>query len=309
MGLLPGFIMVRTYKRKTERGAGKRYSHGDLVSAVNAIKNHEMNRKIASNYYGVPESTIQMRLSTRRTGLDSAVPGRKPALSKEVEDTLESVLRKMGEWGYPLSRKEVIALATDYCKLNELKVDKLGEDWFRGFMTRHSTLTLKKPELLQSCRAKQADPVVIADFFRVIAAAYQEIGLYDEDAAIQGDFVWNADETGFFHDPRKTKGNKRGLMIPWLCMNLLALIIGALAVMAGVSFIIATGVDVASILIFTLICLIGYSIGLHFFLVIYSHFRELENLVPTEEGAFVLPPPYTEKGKNGFNFHQLQETA
>jgi hypothetical protein len=147
-----------------------------------------------------------MRLSTRRTGLDSAVPGRKPALSKEVEDTLESVLRKMGEWGYPLSRKEVIALATDYCKLNELKVDKLGEDWFRGFMTRHSTLTLKKPELLQSCRAKQADPVVIADFFRVIAAAYQEIGLYDEDAAIQGDFVWNADETGFFHDPRKTKG-------------------------------------------------------------------------------------------------------
>ncbi|CAG0906363.1 unnamed protein product, partial [Darwinula stevensoni] len=33
---LPGFIMVRTYKRKTERGEGKRYLNGDLVSTLNA---------------------------------------------------------------------------------------------------------------------------------------------------------------------------------------------------------------------------------------------------------------------------------
>ncbi|CAG0898766.1 unnamed protein product [Darwinula stevensoni] len=92
------------------------------------------------------------------------------------------------------------------------------------------------------------------------------------------------------HGVRKMK---RKLMIPWLYMDFLALIAGVILFVVIFVSLIVTVVTTKDGLIFTLFMIvvvvffIAYSIGIHFFLVVYSHFRELGNpeLLGGDEGV------------------------
>ncbi|CAG0903604.1 unnamed protein product [Darwinula stevensoni] len=88
------------------------------------------------------------------------------------------------------------------------------------------------------------------------------------------------------HGVRKMK---RKRMIPWMCMDFLALIAGAILFVVIFISLIVILVATNNVLIFTLFMIvvvvffIAYSIGIHFFLVVYSHFKELGN--PERFGA------------------------
>ncbi len=48
--------MVRTYSRKTERGA---YGSDTLTEALNEVKNNGISLRVAARMYGVPKTTIE----------------------------------------------------------------------------------------------------------------------------------------------------------------------------------------------------------------------------------------------------------
>ncbi|CAG0889416.1 unnamed protein product [Darwinula stevensoni] len=100
------------------------------------------------------------------------------------------------------------------------------------------------------------------------------------------------------------KGEK-GLLIPWLSMSLLYLVLEALGAVIGVVILAAFQVNIVILIIVILACIIIYFIELYFFIVVYSHFQELGNQLPTGEYAVTPPPPYSEEGKYGFDFQPM----
>ncbi|CAG0882037.1 unnamed protein product [Darwinula stevensoni] len=83
------------------------------------------------------------------------------------------------------------------------------------------------------------------------------------------------------HGVRK---GKRKLMIPWLALELLALITGIIIfvvvflMLIGLLVMTKNGLFFIIFIVVAVVFLIAYSIAVHFFLVVYSHFKELENL-------------------------------
>jgi len=70
--------------------------------------------------------------------------------------------------GFPLGALEVRKLAAQYSSINNLGIFKknvAGYYWFRGFMTRHSDLRIKKPEALSVQRAMGLNKVTVGKWF------------------------------------------------------------------------------------------------------------------------------------------------
>ncbi|KAB0800134.1 hypothetical protein PPYR_08014 [Photinus pyralis] len=75
-----------------------------------------------------------------------------------------------------------------------------GHDWWIGFKNRWR-LTLKKPELLESSRARQAnDPFIVMDFYNKLEIIINDLKIKDKPQCI-----YNCDESGFNHDPLCSK--------------------------------------------------------------------------------------------------------
>ncbi|KAG5870973.1 hypothetical protein JTB14_006700 [Gonioctena quinquepunctata] len=107
----------------------------------------------------------------------------------------------MNRWGFGLMRKELLDTVQQYVQSNQLKTPfkdgRLGEDWYLSFSKRHR-LSLKKAELLEASRAKQhQDPFIIHDFFDKLESIQIE-----NHVMTKPNCIWNADETGFSHDPK-----------------------------------------------------------------------------------------------------------
>ncbi|CAG0882039.1 unnamed protein product [Darwinula stevensoni] len=89
---------------------------------------------------------------------------------------------------------------------------------------------------------------------------------------------------------------KRNLMIPWLALELLALIAGLIIficiMLIGLLVLAPHGLFIIFIIV-AVVFLIAYSIAVHFFLVVYSHFKGLKNYLSrcvaleTRSGIFI----------------------
>ena len=85
--------------------------------------------------------------------------GRKPVLSRELEDALASRLIDLCERGFGLTAKSVRKFVYQYAVQrgfsHNFNNDKqmAGEDWFQSFMKRHPELSIRKAEGLSRARA------------------------------------------------------------------------------------------------------------------------------------------------------------
>lgn len=80
------------------------------------------------------------------------------------------------------------------------KNDRPGDDWYYSFLKRHSSLSFKKPELLEKSTKRARDPFIVYDFYEELTTLLQENGLNDKPA-----FMFNCDESGFRSDPSQLK--------------------------------------------------------------------------------------------------------
>lgn len=98
----------------------------------------------------------------------------------------------MAKWGFGLGQVRIRSIAEDYLK--EIGHErKLGEKWFRGFMTRQADrLSLRNGTNLSNNRAQALSQTCVDDFFKLLKKELDEHDLHDKPFSI-----WNCDESGY----------------------------------------------------------------------------------------------------------------
>lgn len=190
--------MPKTYIRKRTTA----YTDSVVEDALEAVRGG-MSFKVAEVEFGVPHWVLHRLGKNNR--LLPVGSGSNPALTHDVEQVLEDCLIARSKMGYPCHRSEIKSLVQEYVKINNILTpfrDGLpGDDWFRGFMKRHTKLSLKKPEPLQKSRMRARDPFVIHGFFEMIGDVYRDCGITNQSASL----IFNTDESGFGSDPTQIR--------------------------------------------------------------------------------------------------------
>lgn len=127
--------------------------------------------------------------------------GRPLVLDRNTEDQIAQCMIGRARIGFPFGKSELLDLVQAYIEANNFSTpltnSRPGDDWYRAFMHRNPTLSLKKPEQLQKCRPTARVPDVIYDFYDLLKAELDKHDLHDKPF-----FVYNCDESGFPSDPR-----------------------------------------------------------------------------------------------------------
>ena len=185
--------MVRTYKRKTDRGS---YGADALQSALADLEKG-MSLNATSKKYGISRATLRRHRDQKQENPGQINLGRfKPVFSKEQELALLAKLKAMDRLLYGLSTVDFRRLAYDFAESLDLthqfnKTTKLaGKDWMRGFLKRNPSVSIRHPEATSLARAHGFNKQQVTKFFRVL-----------KDELIKHNYtsssIWNMDETGF----------------------------------------------------------------------------------------------------------------
>lgn len=134
--------------------------------------------------------------------MDAIGSGRVPSIPVATESEIVQCLVTRANMGIPCDKHELKELVGEYVKFTGMKTpfkdDTPGEDWYLGFMKRHPTLSLKKPEHLQKLRQDARNPFVVYDFYDKLQKVMEDNNLTNKPQ-----YVFNADESGFHHDPSR----------------------------------------------------------------------------------------------------------
>ena len=148
-----------------------------MENALAAVRSGTMGALKASKVYSVPRTTIQRRLNNKNkvvVGTGKALGGFRNALPNAVEAELVKYLVEMESLFYGLSRKDLRRLAFQIAEKNGIphnfnRDDKAaGIDWLRGFLARHPSLTVRKPEATSQARAMAFNKVNVGKFFDIL---------------------------------------------------------------------------------------------------------------------------------------------
>ncbi len=159
--------MVRTYKRKTQRGA---YGDAILKAALLALEKQPL--KTVSRLYHVPTRTLRRHLDNRVATRGALALGpMKTALPAATESILRDHITYMEKCLYGLTTIDVRRLAYDIAEKLDVQhnfsVDtKLaGRDRLRGFFKRHKDLAIRRPQGTNIARAVGFNRPKVRQFF------------------------------------------------------------------------------------------------------------------------------------------------
>ena len=141
--------MVRTYKRKTNRGS---YGSDNLKSALKAVQ-EGMSLKKGFKEYGVPRKTIRRHAKKEVGNPGEVYLGRhRIVLSDDVEKELFNLIVYMEKFLYGLCTKDVRKLAYEIAERTGIRhpfskdAKMAGKEWLRGFLTRYPNLSIREPQ-------------------------------------------------------------------------------------------------------------------------------------------------------------------
>ena len=162
--------------------------------ALRDVREHSMSVHVASKKYNIPDQTLRDRIHGKVK--DEAKVGRPTFLSPEEENEVVQTCVVFANMGHGMDKNKVLQVLQGYLRCHKRKMpgkgDKLGYDWWRGFMERHKKeLSVRKPQQLQMIRAKAGSPEVLHHWFNVVLGpTLRELGLLNKPECI-----YNADET------------------------------------------------------------------------------------------------------------------
>ncbi|CAG4958326.1 unnamed protein product [Parnassius apollo] len=129
--------------------------------------------------------------------------GRPGVFSTDIEKKIASYIHILEKCGYPLTKKEIIAMISEYIRRNGIgtpfRNDVPGKEWFLAFRKRHK-LSYKKPQSVKIARKRACNPFVIYEYFDLLEKVTRELELGNKPEQI-----YNLDETSFCSDPSKSK--------------------------------------------------------------------------------------------------------
>ena len=161
----------------------------------------------ACHQYSVPRATLQRRYKTSLETTKAAsksLGSRDNVFDLELEKELVSHMKTMEGMLFGFTPKRLRQLAYQLAKANNIhhrfNMDKkeAGKEWYCGFMSRHSDLSLRTSEATSAARAQGFNPVSVGKFFDLLEKLQQQYNFTP-------DKVLNCDETGI---TRVLKGGK-----------------------------------------------------------------------------------------------------
>lgn len=200
--------MVRTYKRKNTH---PEVNEADIEAAINAVVNDKMPLRHAAAVYGIKHTTLFYRVQKLKPKPNSDPSEAVPAceypikysskytvnqvFSEEQELLLEQYLAACSNMNYGLTYKHIRKLAFEYavhlnqCPEKWKQNEMAGVDWMKGYMKRHSSLSLRKPENTSLARTTGFNKQMVEEFQKNLADVYSKYKFKPER-------VYNLDETG-----------------------------------------------------------------------------------------------------------------
>lgn len=192
--------MVRTYRRKTERGS---WNEEAMKSAIKEVINGRMGYFKAANQFQVPQTTLERKVKKIKSeskevesfDVNCRLGPYKTVFSPEEEEQLVNYIKNMESRLFGLTGNDVKRLAYQLAVRNNKQhnfnqnKESAGKDWLRGFLQRNPSLSFRKPEQTSAARAMAFNKVNVSNFFNLLG------GLYDQHK-FTPDRIYNTDESG-----------------------------------------------------------------------------------------------------------------
>lgn len=189
--------MVSNYKRKAN-STYFRWTKTDMEKAVNAVKAGSTLREAAVTFV-VPKSTLQRKVIINANKEEFTVgnkSGHPTVFNASQEKLLCNRLVHLEKIGCPLAPKDArnaaYQLAQKLHVLNKFNKhrNQAGKDWFKRFMIRNRTLSIRKPVGLSQARLRAMTKARVEHFFNLLKNLMEEKGING------GETIFNMDESG-----------------------------------------------------------------------------------------------------------------
>lgn len=159
----------------TNRRNNGKWSDMQLKLAVKSVMVDGKSKKQAAKLCGIPRQTLQDYLRRIKNegecGVQKLRNGRPTTLNEAQEFELVKLLKSMSNRLYGMSPKVVRELVFNYCEINHIDhrfnkdEKKAGEDWLRGFLQRHPSLSVRVAEATSMQRAVGFNKAKVKRFF------------------------------------------------------------------------------------------------------------------------------------------------
>ena len=190
----------RTHLKSTKvKVKSKQWSEESMLAALTSVRDGTP-VLTAATLHGVPRSTLHDRVTGKvKHGTN---PGPKPYLNKTEETELSDFLVDVAKAGYGKSRKQIMSIAENVAKDKGVlkKNKKVSHGWYRRFMARRPSLSLRKGDATANVRMDCLNEETIQTYFNLLKDILLEHGLMDLPGQI-----YNVDETGIPLDHRPPK--------------------------------------------------------------------------------------------------------
>lgn len=185
--------MPRTYVRKSTRGE---WTEEDLRAAANALRQQPTpSANAIAKEYRIPLRTLMRRLKNKN--LEKGSLGPTASLGIENELKLVSYIKRLEKIGYAPTSRDVRHLAFTFSQRNGLKCrfnqekELAGYDWFKLFLKRHPTLTMRVAQGRSIARSLGMSAAEVDPYFQMLNDTFTTLNLFDKPANI-----FNMDESG-----------------------------------------------------------------------------------------------------------------
>lgn len=185
----------------------KLWSPEDMRRAIEAVRAKQLGTRAAAKQYGVPRSTLKDKVNAEGSvdpeTLANSKLGRKPVLTGEIEGSLVKYCLQMEQLFFGLRAKDVMKMAFTLAERNNLphafNKDKrmAGWKWFRGFMRRNPSISLRSPQATSLARVKGFNKESVTKFFDIYEPLLDKV-------KNQPHRIYNVDETGLTVVQNKT---------------------------------------------------------------------------------------------------------
>ncbi|CAH1980481.1 unnamed protein product [Acanthoscelides obtectus] len=114
------------------------YEPQKMEQALEDIRNKRKSLRGASEYYGIPKSTLFDKLRRQKDGKHGAPT----KLSEQEEKMFAEAITQFAEWGFPMTRRDIRCLVNRKGKqITQFKDNMPGIEWFYNYVSRNKILT------------------------------------------------------------------------------------------------------------------------------------------------------------------------
>lgn len=200
-----------SFQNKTRR---QEWREEDMASAISAVESGQMGWMLASNTFKVPKTTLRRRVTKNKGNKKGYLGGFKVTFSPDLEAELASHVLELETRFFGMTRNELRKLVFELAQKHNLphrfnkEKGMAGKKWFRGFLVRNPTISIRTPENTSTARSQAFNKENVKAYFKALAELLDEHNFEPQD-------IFNVDETGMGTVPTRnqkilaTKGRKQ----------------------------------------------------------------------------------------------------